>query len=163
MTKGRDCVQCKATTKDGQRCKLQTCVRYPYCWIHLKSIDKLQVKNSSISGAGKGLYYVGKTPIAKDHKIVNYSAKQVSKEKTPDSKYNLQIGKARFLDSKNPLNFVGRYINATKGTDKQPNVRFTRGTIIYDKDGRKTVPIYTKKRIQPNTELLLNYGSSYWT
>ena len=63
------CDLCKAKTKDGKPCKNRTCKNFPYCWVHLKSKDKLQVKKSTIKGAGQGLFYVGKKsfPTCKFH------------------------------------------------------------------------------------------------
>lgn len=155
-----DCAQCQARTKAGTRCKMTTCRQYPYCWIHLKSIDKLQVKNSNV--AGKGLFYVGKKDFPKDKKIVEYSARAISLQPNPRSDYDLKVGEGRYLDSQSPLNYVGRYINDKRGTGKAANVRFTKGSRIYEKNNRFTVPIYSKKKIKPNTELLMSYGRTYW-
>ena len=147
-------------TKSGNRCKNRTCRQYPYCWTHLKSIDKLQVKQSTIQNAGKGLYYVGKKNFPKGKKIVDYSAKVITRTENPDSDYVLKVGDGRYLDSKDTSNYVGRYINDGRG--RSNNVRFTKGTRIYTKNDRKIVPIYTTKVIKPNTELKLNYGRTYW-
>lgn len=157
-----DCSQCQARTKAGTRCKMNTCRQYPYCWIHLKSIDKLQVKNSTIRDAGKGLFYVGKKAFPKDKKITEYSARTISLQPNPRTDYDLKVSDGRYLDSTNPLNYVGRYINDARGTGKSTNVRFTKGTRIYEKNNRFIVPIYSKKKIKPNTELLMSYGRTYW-
>lgn len=151
-----DCSQCQARTKSGARCKKRTCRQYPYCWIHLKSIDKLQVKKSGV--AGKGLFYVGKQDFPKDKKIVDYSARTISRHPNPGSEYDLQVGQNRYLDSNSPLNYVGRYINDKHGTGQAANVRFTKGSRIYEKNNRYTVPIYSKKKIKPDSELLMSYG-----
>ena len=40
------CPECKAITDAGTRCKRRTCVRYPYCWQHLKlreGLDPLKI------------------------------------------------------------------------------------------------------------------------
>ena len=157
-----DCTQCQAITKNGTRCKLRTCRQYPYCWIHLKSIDNLQVKKSTIQGAGKGLFYVGKKDFPKNKKITDYSAKSISRSPDEASDYNLKVSKDRYLNSTSASNYVGRYINDARGTNKSTNVRFTKGTRIYNKNNRFNVPIYTQKKIKPNTELLMNYGRTYW-
>ena len=156
-----DCSRCQAATKSGSRCKLKTCRQFPYCWIHLKSKENLQVKDSKIAGAGKGLFYVGTKPLAAKKKVTDYSAKQISKTANKDSDYVLEVGKARYLDSEEKQNFVGRYINSNKGTGKPPNVRFSTGTQVYDKANRKTVPIYSTKKLKNGDELLMNYGRSF--
>ena len=161
-----DCIQCQATTSSGSRCKLRTCRQYPYCWIHLKKIDGLQVKTSQIPNAGKGLYYVGKKPIKKDKKIATYSARQVSRHPDETSDYNLEVGRGRYLNSTSPLNYVGRYINDSRNTAFRNNVRLTKSAQIKMKNNRYTVPIYTTKKINPKAggvELFLPYGRGYWT
>lgn len=156
-----NCRRCIAKKTDGTQCKNNTCRQYPYCWIHLKSIDKLQVKQSTIPNANKGLFYVGKEPIRPHKKITEYSAETISTQPNPNSNYVLQVSKDKYLDAENPLNFVGRYINDKRNTNKTANTRFTRGTRIYDKHDRKYVPIYTSRTIKPNEELLINYGRRF--
>lgn len=156
------CELCRAKKHDGSRCRMRTCRQYPYCWIHLKSKEKLQVKASTIPNAGKGLFYVGKTPFAANKKIVDYSAKQIDDtQRDLDAKYVLKVGERRYLDSEDPSNFVGRYINDPRGSGNNANTRFGRGSRIYDKEDRKTFPIYSTKTIEPGSELFVNYGSTY--
>ena len=152
------CPQCKAKTATGEQCKLTTCKQYPYCWIHLKKIDGLQVKKSEI--AGEGLFYVGKKDFQPNKIIAYYSAKEVTR-KPINGEYVLEVGKNKYLDGKDKSNYVGRYVNSTRGTGKQPNVRFASNGVITKRNGRDTVPIITKKKIKPNTELLMNYGKDY--
>ena len=155
------CDLCKAKTKDGKPCKNRTCKNFPYCWVHLKSKDKLQVKKSTIKGAGQGLFYVGKKSFPPNKKITEYSSKEVSSKANPKSDYVLEIGRKRYLDSKDKSNFPGRYINDNRNTGKKPNVRFSKGYKIYHKSDRAYVPVKTTKKIKPNTELLANYGRNY--
>ena len=89
------CEQCTAIKANGTRCKNRTCKQYPYCWIHLKSIDKLQVKQSNIPNAGKGLFYVGKTNFPAKKKIVDYSAKAITRIADENSDYDLQVSEGR--------------------------------------------------------------------
>lgn len=127
----------------------------------MKVSDTLEVRTSTIPGAGKGLFYVGATPIGPNRKITEYSAHQVDSQMNPKSFYVLQVGEGRFLDSENPSNAPGRYINSSKGSGRRANVRFTMGSRIYHSGGRYWVPIYTTKTINPGTELLINYGQKY--
>jgi len=155
------CERCLATKANGVRCKNRTCKQYPYCWIHLKSKDKLQVKSSTIQGAGKGLFYVGKQNFPKGKKIVDYSAKTITRSAHPTSAYDLQVSEGRYLNADDPSNYVGRYINDGRNP-RINNVRFTKGTRIYEKNNRFVVPIYSTKVIKPNTELFMPYGRLYW-
>ena len=153
-------VRCKAINKDNSTCRNQTKRQYPYCWIHLKSKENLQVKPSNIRPAGLGLFYTGKTPIAAEKKITDYSAREITR--TGEGNYSLQISKNQFLDSADPLNFVGRYINDARGSRYNNNVRFGNGYNPRRKDDRFVIPVFTTKRIMPNTELLASYGRNYW-
>ena len=154
------CERCIAETKNGNRCKKTTCRQYPYCWIHLKSIDGLQVKRSTFPEFGQGLFATREH--LRNTKLTHYSAKEVSNFRDPTSEYVLQIGKKRFINSKDPSNYVGRYINDSRGTNKQPNARFSRGYNITRKHNRHTVPIYSSKKINKGDELFISYGKQFF-
>lgn len=161
---GDRCVQCSATSKSGARCKLNTCMQFPYCWVHLKSIDKLQVKDSTVPNSGKGLFYVGKKDFPAKKRITLYSSQKLGREKV-EGDYVLEVSSKQFIDAKDKLNYVGRYINSIHSTGKRPNVRFGTGSVVTKKTvaggARYTYPIISSKRIKPNTELFLSYGKSY--
>ena len=153
-------VQCQAKTKTGSQCKLNTCKQYPYCWIHQKSLEGLQVKKSTVPGAGEGLFYVGKPDVEAKSKVTLYSAKKVNTDRI-NGNYVLEVSKNKFLDAEDKSNFVGRYINSTRGTGKQPNVKFSGTREIKEIKNRQTVPVLAVKKIKKDTELLLNYGRGY--
>tara|TARA_R110002012_G_scaffold158318_3_gene319718 strand:- start:1809 stop:2315 length:507 start_codon:yes stop_codon:yes gene_type:complete len=162
------CGQCEATTKNGTRCKLRTCRTLKYCWIHLKKIDGLQIKKSEIPDAGLGLFSTKNRPYSKtktNPTITYYSAERISDKPNEESDYILKVSKNHYLDSQNPRNFVGRYINSFQyhqdRLKRRANVRFTRGTTIYKKDDRYVVPIKQKTKINKGDELYINYGADY--
>lgn len=151
-------MRCNASTKDGDRCKNTTVNRFPYCWVHLKSKDKLVVKKSTIPNAGLGLFYVGKKSVPKNKDITSYSG-TVSSRPDQSSQYVIQMSKGRYLDAKDKLTAVGRYINHT---NKNPNVGFSASYKTASYHGQPAIKVKTKKIIKPNTELLANYGRDYW-
>jgi hypothetical protein len=51
-----DCKQCIFIKGNGQRCKRRTCVRKDYCWQHLRSQKGVDVRPSTLPGAGLGLF-----------------------------------------------------------------------------------------------------------
>lgn len=55
------CERCTATTKTGRRCARNTCIGIKYCWMHLLSMKKLRIKESTIPNSGKGLFAIDKT------------------------------------------------------------------------------------------------------
>jgi len=164
------CDRCTAITKNGTRCKLHTCRTLKYCWIHLKSIDGLQIKKSGIPNADLGLFATKSFPYSKtrvDPTITYYSARTISDTPNRGSEYVLKVNdKPQYLDSWSPSNFVGRYINSFKNhpdkSKRRANVRFTKGSRIYRKDDRYVVPIKQKAmKINKGDELFINYGSDY--
>lgn len=155
----KECDQCHAKTKYGRRCRRTTCIQYPYCWMHMKTIYGVQVKNSEIPNAGKGLFAT--KSVKKNKTVAHYSSKEVSTQVDKNSKYVLQLGPRRFLDSQNKLNFVGRYINSNKGTRKKGNVRFSRGTKTYPQFDRQTIPVKTTRKVKKGVELIANYGKQF--
>ena len=154
-------IQCSYKKQDGNQCKMKTARQYPTCWIHLKKEDGLQVKDSKIPNAGKGLFYVGKQAIPPKTKIAKYSSREILR-KNPETDYTLQFSRNQYMDSSDKLNHVGRYINDSK----KANVRFGNSyraqKEVINNHTRYTIPIITTKRIQPNTELLISYGNKYW-
>lgn len=53
-------VQCQRcigiSQRSGTRCKRTCCIGVPYCWQHLLSVAHLRIKDSTVAGAGKGLF-----------------------------------------------------------------------------------------------------------
>ncbi len=52
--------QCEAVKSNGQQCRNKTVIGQIFCWIHRKHILNLQIKNSSLRNAGKGLFAYGR-------------------------------------------------------------------------------------------------------
>jgi len=154
-------MQCIAKNRDGSRCTKRT-LTHELCAAHLRSLHGLEVRESRIPGAGKGLFYVGKTPLPAGHRLTEYSAPRVSSTPDPTSDYVLEVSAGRYLDSRDPLNAAGRYINDRRGTGLRANTRFTRGARIYRRNGRYYVPIFTTATVQPGAELLIRYGRTYF-
>jgi hypothetical protein len=109
--------------------------------------------------------YVGEKPVAAGKRIATYGARKVDTAATVNRKsryaFKFEVGKNRFLDAEKPLNPVGRYINDPKGTGRRANVQIS-ATRTTQKDGRATVPVMTKSKIHPGSELLMSYGKDFW-
>ena len=162
------CLRCSAITDKGQRCKRNTCLRYPYCYQHQKKIEGLELNQSRIPDAGKGAFATRDFPFTKQtakKPITYYSAKNITYEPDLYSAYVLRVNNTQYLDSKNPSNFTGRYINSFKNhpdiTKRNANVRFGGSQRIYQRNNRYVVPIIQKKAIKKGDELFLNYGNMY--
>ena len=121
------CPKCIAITKNGTSCKRNTCVRFPYCFQHMNSIEGLQLKKSEINDAGLGLFATRNFPLSSTRKqdptITYYSSKNITNGPNDDSAYVLKVNNKQYLDSNDPSNFSGRYINS-----------FLRTTLIFIKE-----------------------------
>lgn len=165
-------VRCTATSKSGTRCKNETKERYPYCWIHLKSIEGLSVKPSHISGAGKGLY--AEKEFKAGEKIIDYTGKPVIGEPENDvgdyklvhTQGNSETGAGRvIIDAEDKTSSsVARYANDCRARNKRAgeckgeNARFNqRG-----QKGVYKVPLKAKKKIKKGDEIYVSYGPAYW-
>ena len=155
----RECSRCQASTASGGQCKNSTCERFPYCWVHLKQIDGLAVKPSTIAGAGKGLF--AEKRFRPGETVARYSARRVSATSSGGD-YSLGIGANRHLNSDSKQNFVGRYANDPRGTTKRANVRFSKSNNVQQRKGRATQPMKATKAIRKGDEVLVSYGAGYW-
>ncbi len=48
--------RCRGHCRDGLRCRRQVIIGYEYCFQHLKSEKHLTIHNSTLPGAGLGLF-----------------------------------------------------------------------------------------------------------
>ena len=51
------CTPCGYITASGRACSRNVCIGLPRCWQHTRKEYNVRIKNSSIPGAGKGLFY----------------------------------------------------------------------------------------------------------
>jgi len=145
-------------------------VRYPYCYQHLRIHEGLELKGSDIPYAGTGVFatrdfpYTAKEKRA-DKPIAYYSAKQISSDPDPNSRYVLRVSDKQYLNSNSPSNYTGRYINSYRNhpikSKRKANVRFGANQRIYRKLDRYVVPIKQVRPIKKGDELFLNYGNAY--
>jgi hypothetical protein len=150
----RECNRCEADTKGGNQCRVRTCKVGPKCWIHTKSQDGLQVKPSTIPGAGLGLFTT--KDFGNNRYIDVYRGRDVSQYHLdhPDAfmPYTICHGN-QCTDAKRTNSCPARYINDKRGTNRQYNVRFTNAY---------PVRVKTIRAIPAGRELLVNYGRNYW-
>lgn len=157
------CRRCSAIKPDGTQCRLTTCVRFPYCWIHLKSINGLVVKTSTVPGAGKGLF----TTVARQRGdvILRYTGERLTQAQL-DSRYGDRLAlyavivdhtdrgsQRRYIDATDPQHSsVARYINDCKRR---------RCNTDFHTDG-ENVDVVANRRIAAGDEVFVSYGSEYW-
>ena len=125
---------------------------------------RTEVKESSIAGAGLGLYLL--EDALAGERVAKYSgtplnAAEIAKSK---SRYLFEVHKDLALDAEAKDNFKGRYINDGRHSGREVNVRFgaRRATSICKLTGKQWVSVFAIKDIPSGTELLVDYGDAYW-
>jgi len=120
----------------------------------------LEVKRSSIPGAGKGLFT--KKEIAKGTHIVEYKGK-VTTWKEADHRdgqngYIYYVKRTHVIDASNDPSALARYANDARGLQK---VKGVQNNAEYIEEGVRTF-IVAKKTIPAGSEILVGYGKEYW-
>ena len=148
-------VQCKALTKNGTRCRRMTTYYPKTCGQHTPD---LQLKKSTIRGAGKGLFT--KRAFRDGETIGKYKGERMSQrtfdEQDPESAYGLLYKKNVVIDAKNTQSCLARNINDGHGTTKPINARFIKNF------RNQTARVVATRPIQRLKEILISYGPAYW-
>ena len=120
---------------------------------------QLEVKESTIPGAGKGLFT--KIFIPKGTRIVEYKGRLTTwKEVENDYKngYIYSINTKDVIDAKTFKKALGRYANDANGSGRKKGLS---NNSEYVADGLK-VYIEAVKNIPSGSEILVAYGKEYW-
>ncbi len=149
-----------------------TCRKCPYkqtvkgswfCNIHLNKLYNLRIKQSSIKGAGKGLFS-GSEGFKKDDIISEYSRYDIKKKekdmykhcdshKCTEYIYCDNLGKKKTCwNAKKSLSVIARYANDSRSTKKN-NAEFT--------EERGRVFMIANKNIKADSEIFCDYGGNY--
>lgn len=122
----------------------------------------VEVKESTIPGAGKGLF--AKCDFKKGDLIVEYLGEIIT-EKELDRRaendeygYAFYISKRKCIDAFHLPNALARYANDAKGTTK---IRGLRNNSEFHTIKRRGW-IVAKNNIKAGREILVDYGADYW-
>src|SRR4051812_48601513 len=99
-------LQCEAITKTGKRCKNRT-VKSTMCWVHLKQLKQLRIKQTNVKEANLGLFTTKQ--IKRNQKITDYTGKVY--DHPVNGKYVLEVSKKKFIDANNSKD-IGGYANS---------------------------------------------------
>ena len=151
--------RCAADTKAGGWCRART--KYGcLCWVHRAQLNGTQIKDSTLQGAGKGLF--AKWDFEKGDAIVRYTGDVVQtadgaqEDGWRGSSYVLEVTNSWGIDAARTNTAAGRMINDTVETEKRANVEFS-----FDAR-RKVVTIRALRAIKAGEELFIKYGGQYW-
>lgn len=162
----RDCQRCTARNRDNRQCARKTCKIAHVCWQHLKSLFHLQVKKSTIAGAGLGLFTTEPIKVKKGgtKRIVQYSAHNRYTKRLSERDVGRIYGDALAVyvwcknknecyDAKSTQSTNARRANACDrpGHRRPCNARITHGGYIV-----------AQKSIPKGGEIFVSYGPEYW-
>ena len=149
--------RCTADNKQGEQCRART-RSGRYCWIHLRALTGLRIKQSTVPGAGRGLF------AARDFGVGDHVSKYTGDIFTgapwePDefggSSYAFQISHNFVIDAARTNSAPGRFANDTIGSSKHPNLKW-----VVDRRNRQ-VRLVTTRHVKAGDEFFVSYGAGY--
>lgn len=119
----------------------------------------LQIRKSTIEGAGKGLF----TTVFIPHGtvIIEYTGDVVTWKEVEDeydNDYIYYVNAKVVINARHRPDSLGRYINDAEGFKR---VKGRHNNCIFRKDGHR-VYIHATKDIEARSELFVSYGHEYW-
>ena len=121
---------------------------------------KVEVKESVLPGAGKGLF--AKELIPKGTRIVEYKGKISTWKEVDDDDgnngYIYYVKRHHVIDASRYANSLAQYANDAKGLRRVTGIT---NNAEYVEEGLK-VYIKSRKNIPAGTEILVEYGKDYW-
>jgi SET domain-containing protein len=120
---------------------------------------QLFVKDSTIPGAGKGLFT--KEAIAKGTRIVEYKGRKTTwKEVKDDDKnfYIYTVNRNHVIDARRTMSALARYANDAKGLTR---IKGITNNCVYVNDGHRAF-IEAVKNIPAGAEIFVDYTKEYW-
>ena len=153
----RECDQCTATAKSGNRCRNRTC-RGTLCWQHLKRDSGLRIMRSQVAAAGMGLWTTRR--FKPNEKIGKYTGERLTHqqmlERYPNNKrgeYVLCPNNGYCIDGAKTNSSSIRFANDARQTPHKNNAVFKQGSDVL-RAGPQGIPA--------NREVFVSYGSAYW-
>lgn len=160
----RECVQCSAETRKGDRCKKSTCKYSEFCRQHTIKLFELVLRPSNIPESGTGLYTTKNIPAKK--RIAKYTGdiKTLEQYRENPSGYAVAIPRGRVIDARSTQSGIARYandcrpVNRREGHCRGNNAKFS----ISTRKGETSAWLVSTKRIPADSEIFVSYGRDYW-
>jgi hypothetical protein len=164
------CRQCTETCNNGETCRNRVCIGTPLCWMHLLKKNNLRILQSSIAGAGKGLFAVKRFAkpneilFNKGDVIVRYHGDHVLRSMVDErygqhntAPYAIQIGATEMAEDAGCKRGIGSIANHASSFKKGKNAEYE----IRDEGDLQHVVLVSKRPIHNMTEILVDYGSDF--
>lgn len=159
------CQQCEAATKSGTRCKNKTCFSLPYCSLHVQTEYGIVIKDSTIPGAGKGIFALKqfkKNDIICPIWGMEKSAKQLDKEYGEGTApYAIGLTKTKVIDGA-CHRYIGQLANTQLRADGQSSLAKSNAVYVASHRSRPyKLFIQASKKIKEGDEIFVYYGEDY--
>lgn len=158
-----ECGRCIHIKGDGQRCRNRVCFGMPICWVHTKAVYGIRLRESTIVGAGKGLFAT--IPFAAGAYICPYVGERIT-EACLNERYpgNMTAPYAvtdngRHTDSA-CLRGIGAMSNGLFKVDGSCRAERFHNSEIVSRRGRG-LWLRATKNIPAGAEILTYYGDEY--
>lgn len=158
--------RCSANTKGGEQCAQRTAVAH-LCWNHLRRDMGVRVTQSSVPGAGRGLFAAWHDGLPKGHRIP-YTGDEIALRSDEDGgPYVLEMKRGSGIDAARRNCGLGRWVNDPRGARdaagrrKEANCEF----VVHTPRGarQRVGAVRTLRPIVRGEELLVRYGEEYWS
>jgi len=156
-------LRCAEIKPDGQRCKCKCAIGTPYCHVHLKYRHHLQIKQSTIPDAGKGVFAVGKPGeivFRAGDPIIPYDGQKITRHTLEErygpntAPYAVESGNTGTKIEDAALHRgAGAVCNHATGHKVNARIRWS--------TARKQHEIVATKIIRAGAEVFVNYGGIY--
>lgn len=155
-------IRCAEMKPDGARCKCKCAIGTPFCHVHLKYIHHLQIKPSTIQGAGKGVFAVGKDAIIfrNGDPIISYDGQHVTRHTLEErygpntAPYGVETGvSGEKIEDAALRRGAGAVCNHATGHKVNARIRWS--------TARHQHEIVATKIIRNGAEVFVNYGQQY--
>ena len=126
---------------------------------------KFEIRTSTIPGAGDGLFLTESA--VHDEAIARYSGILMSKEqaRASKSKYKVKISEDQYLCAGRDEDWEGQKANCARKAKRKCNARFAANNRcnFCEKTGKHWIKIFAVGSIEPQDEVLPDYGDEYWS
>ena len=149
--------QCIAMTKKGERCKRRTRRQIPYCADHTRIILHVEIRPSTIPGAGFGLFAL--QDFEAGERILAYEGQLIDKDELlsrygdETAPYAFKISENKYVDGACARG-TASFINTNPGRNNAALRAF---------HGSKTLPpgafVKATKKIKAGKEIFVSYGA----
>jgi hypothetical protein len=148
-----------AHAANGRQCGRTTVVTHPYCWYHTRTELGLEVRRSTIAGAGLGLFAV--RPFLPGERIAQYDGERLSADEYQEryegqalGTFGIELDHNVVLDARRTDSGVARYACDYHGSGGKANAEFV---AVLNKRGGEVWIIATKS-IGVGDEIFVDYG-----